>query len=260
MYCRKCGKELNNESKWCRFCGQAAGSQASQPAPPLTAPQFAYQPQRQPTQQLPLVAVNPKKVNSKKSLGIIIAIVAFVAVAALAYSTNMFNGLRPIGNSNGTDTSQNPAQQLLSPSGGNSVDNNSNDWDIVGKWKYNYTYTVEGNPRTIIDFNLDIRSFDGFTIKGSYTYNVQDKPLMGSWNYSTDEESDEIYVEFDYQYISNLHASNYGHIYDCFVELYDSTLNSSIIQPCFIIDKDEGILILTGHEQWAPLRPVTKAK
>ena len=39
---------------------------------------------------------------------------------------------------------------------------------------------------------------------------------------------------------------------------YDVSTRSAKIQPRFIIDKDDGILILTGWEQWNPLHPVTR--
>ena len=37
----------------------------------------------------------------------------------------------------------------------NSAPENDSNWDFLkGKWEYRYTYTVEGQPRTIIEFDL----------------------------------------------------------------------------------------------------------
>jgi|GEM_PF-5375828 len=162
------------------------------------------------------------------------------------------------------DSSQSKNQQYdntLSTEANNNnyASKNDTNWDFLkGKWEYRYTYSVEGQSRTIIEFDLYIDGFDGYFIEGSYTYKVQDKPLFQSWNYSDDGASEIFYAEPKYQYISNLYASNQGRVYDYYVDLYDNTLENSITQPCFIIDKNEGILILTGHEQWNPLRPVKR--
>ena len=139
---------------------------------------------------------------------------------------------------------------------GDSIITNTEIWSISGRWNYQYTYRA-GDSYTIIEFDLEILGFDGKTLNGSYYYYIEDKPLFRSIEYSEDEDSGDLFINSGYMYISNLYSDNYGRTYNYYVELYDSTLEGHT-QPCFIVDKDEGVLILTGHEQWNPLREVTR--
>lgn len=86
MFCRKCGSQLKPEAKFCKQCGNPVASAQPQPVVPPSSP-----PNPQPRPTAPVASRTPAAVpaavrTSPSAAIIVMALVAFAAVASGAYS------------------------------------------------------------------------------------------------------------------------------------------------------------------------------
>ena len=129
-------------------------------------------------------------------------------------------------------------------------------WHISGEWEYS-SFQDFGSFGTIsVEFKLNINGFDNGVLDGSYDYLYKDP---GYSDDTVDQDSGKITMQEHYLYIGNLAADNYDKMYDYYLEKkhYDYE-NFDTPSLCFIIDRNEGVLIYDGWTQWNPLDPLTK--
>lgn len=210
MFCSKCGKEIENTSSFCPFCGQPAA--AAQPAPtyenaqmpneyPRSAPQEtpAQYPQGQPA---PYQQVNyvpqytpqpaPKKSNKGLILAIVLPCVAVFIVIAILLSSFI---------SKGNEKAQLQEQLLRDWS---RVESNDGTYytlrldfdDDEIEYIFDSTYV----DRTIATYDYEVVSGDTIKVEGFGTVKIKfndDKTMMTFTPSITDTEASENWFNFD---------------------------------------------------------------
>lgn len=119
-------------------------------------------------------------------------------------------------------------------------------WEkITGQYEYSYFLEgVWGRPDLDIFFELTINSFDGEFVEGSYCYRTRE---YGEY---IDKAEDMFYVE-PVPPVADSMTKRY------YVDLYDDAEHLGVTKPRFIIDRDEGVLIVTDRPHIIP-QPVTR--